>query len=281
MTSSICEFRERILAEGRIRYRAMPWRFIDDAYGVLVSEVMLQQTQVPRVMERWDAWMRTFPTIDALAAADTARVLSAWQGLGYNRRALYLQRAAQACARDFAGEVPEGEDELRALPGIGPATAAGVTVFARNRPAVYLETNVRAVFLHEFFPNEVRVPDTRLVPLVREACPETDPRTWYYALLDCGAHLKSTLGSAANPSRRSAAYARQSAFEGSHRQVRAEVLRLALASAPVGEEELFCALAESRRTALRAQVSAAEFDTVLDELAVEGFLVRRDATIIV
>ena len=182
-------------------YRDLPWRGIDDAYGVLVSEVMLQQTQVARVERFWRRWMDLFPTVDALAAADTATVLEMWQGLGYNRRALSLKRACEVCSAEYAGTLPRTADGLIGLPGVGPATAAGVIAFAYDEPAVYIETNVRSVFLHELFPDQDKVPDKELAPYVADACPATGVRSWYYALLDYGADLKARLG---NPSRRSA-----------------------------------------------------------------------------
>ena len=214
--------------EGARLYRDLPWRNVDDAYAVLVSEVMLQQTQVKRVLGRWERFLEKFPTPDALAAASTSDVVGEWQGLGYNRRALALKRACEICSQSYKGMFPDTVDELMALPGIGPATAAGVVAFAYNKPAMYLETNVRTVFLHELFPGAEGVPDREIEPLVRATCPKVNPRAWYYALLDYGAHLKATFG---NASRRSAHYTRQSAFEGSRRQKRAEIVRLVLASA--------------------------------------------------
>ena len=222
-------FRERIREQGRLHRRDLPWRYIEDPYAVLVSEVMLQQTQVKRVLDYWPRFLALFPTIDALAAAGTSDVLEQWQGLGYNRRALALKRCADICAAEHGGRLPQTADELVKLPGIGPATAAGVVAFALDRPALYLETNVRTVFLHELFPGEEGVKDAALIPLVELACPDDGVRDWYYALLDYGAHLKATLP---NPSRRSAHHTRQSAFEGSRRQKRAELVRIVLAAGP-------------------------------------------------
>ncbi|MVN47936.1 adenine glycosylase, partial [Eggerthella lenta] len=220
------EFVELVRREGARLHRDLPWRYIDDPYAVLVSEVMLQQTQVARVEKHWTRFLSLFPTIDSLAAAGTADVLAQWQGLGYNRRALALKRAAETCSAERGGLLPDTAEELETLPGIGPATAAGVMAFAYNRPSVYIETNVRTVFLHELFPDRDKVSDRELAPLVASTCPEDDARAWYYALLDYGAHLKTLV---ANPSRRSAHYARQSAFEGSRRQKRAELVRVVLA----------------------------------------------------
>ena len=261
-------FCAKVRAEGERLYRDLPWRNIDDPYAVLVSEVMLQQTQVTRVLKHWGRWMAMFPTLDALAAASTSDVLAQWQGLGYNRRALALKRACETCSARFGGRLPDTHEGLQALPGIGPATAAGVMAFARNRPGVYLETNVRTVFLHELFPDRDKVADRELAPLVAATCPEDDARAWYYALLDYGAHLKSVV---ANPSRRSAHHTRQSAFEGSRRQKRAEIVRVVLAEPGIGRDELARRLDAFERAAGRDGVDGAAFDSIVDDLIAEGF----------
>lgn len=261
-------FSEKVRRCGREARRRLPWRWIDDPFAVLVSEVMLQQTQVSRVDGRWQRFMARFPTVDALAAASVPDVLDEWQGLGYNRRALNLKRAAEACASRFGGVVPETAEELMALPGVGPSTAAGVVAFAFDRPAVYLETNVRTVFLHELFPEEEGVGDGRIRPLVAASCPETGVRDWYYDLLDYGAWLKSRVG---NASRRSAHYVRQSAFEGSRRQKRAFVVREVLADPgadAAGVKEL---LDRFERGQGRDAVGDEEFWAIVGELGDEGF----------
>ena len=138
------DFVTSMLARGDELYRDLPWRHVDDPYAVLVSEIMLQQTQVARVGRFWERFLSAFPTVDALASAAVPDVLELWQGLGYNRRALALKRTADTCAAEGAGRLPETYEGMLALPGIGPATAAGVVAFAYQRPAVYLETNVRS-----------------------------------------------------------------------------------------------------------------------------------------
>jgi len=212
------EYRKKVRRQGSELYRDLPWRRTRDPYEIWISEVMLQQTQVSRVDGRWQRWLARFADVRALAAADAADVLDEWQGLGYNRRALAVHRAAQAVA-EAGGEFPKDERELRALPGIGPATAAGIRAFAFDLHGVYLETNVRTVLLHELLPGREDVPDRELAALA-------DPRSWYYALLDYGAYLKRTVP---NPSRRSRAHAKQSRFEGSRRQKRAALVRALLA----------------------------------------------------
>ena len=258
------EFVELVMTRGLERYRDLPWRNISDPYAVWISEVMLQQTQVTRVDGRWQHWMERFPSVDTLAAADSGDVLDEWQGMGYNRRALALLRAARQIVA--AGEFPKEERDLVALPGIGPATAAGIRAFAYNLPGVYLETNVRTVFLHELFPHETDVPDRALVPLVRASCPEDLPRNWYYALLDYGAWLKKTVP---NPSRRSRGHVRQSRFEGSHRQKRGEVVRMLLAARADGVSVVDVTRALS--------VSESDARALLSELATEGFCTMRDS----
>ena len=276
--ADLAGFRESVLSRGAELYRDLPWRRTRDPYEIWISEVMLQQTQTTRVDGRWQRWLQRFPTPAALAAAEPADVLEEWQGLGYNRRALALHRAAQEIAR-AGGALPSDTSALEALPGIGPATAAGIRAFAFDLPGVYLETNVRTVFLHELFPGQERVTDRQLVPLVRATCPADasdpadDPRTWYYALLDYGAYLKRSVP---NPSRRSSGHVRQSRFEGSHRQKRAELVRILLAhrlDGPGGADFATLAgeLASQERKAGRTEVRAADVRALLEELSREGF----------
>ena len=270
-STGLIAFKKRVLERGAELYRDLPWRNTRDPYAVLVSEVMLQQTQVSRVDGRWQRWLEKFPTLQALASAPLGPVLEEWQGMGYNRRALNLKRAAEVIVSEFGGLVPQDHDELVSLPGVGPATAAGVRAFAFDEPDIYLETNVRAVFLHELFPDAQQVPDKLLRQLVGETCPEAgEVRTWYYALLDYGAYLKRTVP---NPSRRAKAHTVQSAFEGSHRQKRAYLLRRVL-EAPSTTEELAEDLSGAEEKAGRQALSAGDVEALLVELETEGFIVR-------
>lgn len=252
-------FRDEVRAFHREHPREMPWRDVDDPYAVLVSEVMLQQTQVARVMPRYLAWLDAFPTVDALAAAPLSAVLEAWQGLGYNRRAVALKRAAEAIVEDHGSVVPSDPAALRDLPGIGSTTAAAVVNYAYRVPAPFIETNVRAVVLHRFFPEAEDVPDSVLWPIVETTWDRENPREWGYALMDYGTQLKRTV---ANPSRRSRHHVRQSAFEGSKRQRRAHLLRAVLA-APGGSAGTY---------ANETGLAEGETVTLLEELAAEGFV---------
>ena len=272
---AIARFKETVLAYGAEQYRDLPWRNTFDPYAILLSEVMLQQTQVARVAERWERWLEAFPTVADLAHAPLPPVLELWQGMGYNRRALNLKRAAEIICTEHAGGVPCEKAALLSLPGVGPSTAAGVRVFAFCMPDMYLETNVRAVFIHEFFPSQEQVHDKELVPLVEQTCPQDESvRAWYYALLDYGAYLKKTLP---NPSRRSSQYTRQSKFEGSHRQKRAYLLRRVLEGS-FSTEELADDLARHEGGAGREATTLEQTQAILVELENEGFMMQRDGT---
>ncbi|MCE5191055.1 MAG: A/G-specific adenine glycosylase [Actinomycetia bacterium] len=215
-------FRELIRGYYAQHGRDLPWRRTRDPYAILISEVMLQQTQVPRVIPKYAAFLGAFPDVFALAEAPLADVLAAWSGLGYNRRAKWLKQAAETIVAQYGGSVPDTLEGLTALPGIGHATAAQILAFAFGVAVPFIETNIRSVYIHEFFGDADGVPDSAIMPLVEATLDRDDPRTWYYAIMDYGTHLKATLP---NPSRRSAHHAYQPRFEGSMRQVRGALVR--------------------------------------------------------
>lgn len=221
------EFRRRIYAFYREHGRSFPWRSTQEPYAVLVSEVMLQQTQTSRVLPKYESWMLRFPDAAALAAAPLADVLAAWNGLGYNRRAVFLQQACAAVCTRLGGVFPRARKELEALPGIGPYTAGAVATFAFGMPEVFVETNIRSVFIHCFWEEEsllpgAKIPDSAILPLVGQTLDVSHPREWYYALMDYGADMKKRC---VNPGRRSRSYTVQSRFEGSLRQARGAIVR--------------------------------------------------------
>lgn len=224
-------FVERVWMHYHEHGRDLPWRRTRDPYAVLVSEVMLQQTQVPRVVPKYEAFLEAFPTPQALAIAPLDEVLRVWSGLGYNRRALNLKRAAEAIVAEHGGRVPDALEALTALPGIGHATAAQVLAFAFDTGVPFIETNIRSVYLHEFFGDVEDVPDAAILPLVEATMPAEDAREWFWALMDYGTHLKAMLP---NPSRRSRHHVRQGRFEGSNRQLRGRLL-VALGEAAGGD----------------------------------------------
>lgn len=220
-----------------------------DPYRILVSEVMLQQTQVPRVREKYAAFIRTFPTVHSLAEAPLGDVLRAWQGLGYNRRAKLLHVSAKEVVMKYGGTYPRTYQALLELPGIGPYTAAAVMAFAYNEAIPLIETNVRTVYLHHFFKYRTDVSDTELMPRIERTMDRERAREWYWALMDYGSFLKHTVG---NQSVRSKQYLKQSPFRGSDRQIRGHVLR-ELAIGPKTETKLVGSYARER---VRAQLHA-------------------------
>ena len=221
----IPQFQRMILDWGRDHRREMPWRNTRDPYEILVSEVMLQQTQVSRVVPKYENFLREFPTPEALAAASQAKLLRVWQGLGYWNRALRLRDAARMVVEDFAGQFPHDPATLRTLPGVGPYTAGAVACFAFGCAEPFLDTNIRRVYLYFFFPGEDDVPDRRIMEIARQAVWTDDPREWGYALFDYGAtELRDR-----TINRRSRHYTRQSPFEGSFRSFRTQALRHVLA----------------------------------------------------
>ena len=232
----IPDFQRLILEWGRDNRRDMPWRDTRDPYRILVSEVMLQQTQVSRVLPKYEAFLREFPTLEALADASQSSLLRTWQGLGYWNRALRLKEAARAIVDEYEGKFPRDLATLMTLPGVGPYTAGAVACFAFGRAEPFLDTNIRRVYLFFFFPGEDDVSDSRIMEIARRAVWTEDPREWGYALFDYGAtELRDR---AIN--RRSRHYSRQSAFEGSFRSFRTQALRHVLAQegASLSREEL-------------------------------------------
>lgn len=205
----------------------LPWRRIEadssvDPYKVLVSELMLQQTQVPRVIPKFDSFMAQFPTFESLASASLSDVLTAWNGLGYNRRAKFLWQAAGSVVRDYGGVLPDNLKDLVTLPGVGPNTAGALLAYAYDKPVVFVETNIRTVFIYHFFADQEQVSDADIADQAARTLPDGS-RVWYWALMDYGTFLKKTVG---NPNKQSKHYAKQSAFHGSRRQIRGQVLRL-------------------------------------------------------
>jgi A/G-specific adenine glycosylase len=259
--AAIRVFRAKIRAHYRRHGRCMPWRETRDPYRILVSEIMLQQTQVDRVRGKYVEFLAAFPDIATLAAAPFERVIAAWQGLGYNRRAVALHRCARILELEHRGRVPDDTAALVALPGIGVATAASIRAFAFDAPVVFIETNIRRVFIHEFFPGREAVADAELLPLVATALAKRSPREWYYALMDYGAALARQVP---NPNRRSKAYTRQSRFEGSDRQIRGAILRALVGAAPLTGSVIARAVVGDCARVLR----------LLGDLEREGFVQR-------
>lgn len=220
---SVRRFQEIIYLHYRKNPRDLPWRKRRNPYRILVSEIMLQQTQVERVLEKYPTFIKAFPDFASLAKAPLHEILRVWQGMGYNRRAIALKRIAEIVTKDIRGKLPSSEDELLRLPGIGKYSAPAILAFAFDRPTVFIETNIRRVFIHFFFRDRDEVKDLEIFPLVEKTLDHIHPRQWYYALMDYGVMLRKERE---NPNRRSAHYKKQSAFQGSDRQLRGLILKL-------------------------------------------------------
>lgn len=236
--------------------RDMPWRHAEpngtfDPYKIMVSEIMLQQTQVLRVIPKYEAFLQEFPDVQSLARAPLSKVLGQWSGLGYNRRAKFLHQAAQQIMQQNAGSFPTTLNTLSMLPGIGHNTAAAIMNYAYSQPTPFLETNIRTVYIYHFFAAHPElVTDKELLPLVAETIDQENPREWFWALMDYGSHLKATVG---NLSRQSKHYTKQSKFEGSKRQIRGQVLRLLLEQ-PHTTRKLKQLIPDERLTAVLADL---------------------------
>ena len=228
-----------------------------DPYKILVSELMLQQTQVRRVIPKYHEFLTRFPDVHSLARASLGEVLIAWSGLGYNRRAKYLWQAAQI-VHDRGGEFPQTLTGLVELPGVGKNTAGAIMAYAYDQPVVFIETNIRSVFIHHFFKDQTDISDKAILELVEKTLPAEHIREWYWSLMDYGTHLKQTVG---NSAKRSKSYVRQSPFEDSKRQLRGRVLRL-LHDGAHSHEHIIDSMHDART------------ESVLADLASEQLIVR-------
>jgi A/G-specific adenine glycosylase len=244
----------------------LPWRQPEqgggfDPYAIMVSELMLQQTQVARVIPKYLAFIERFPDAKSLARAELGEVLRAWQGLGYNRRAKFLWQDAQIV--DKLKHFPSTVEELVRLPGIGVNTAGAILAYAYDQPVVFVETNIRTVYIHHFFRGRTDVTDKEILALVRQTLPAAEsPREFYWALMDYGSHLKATIGNANQASKH---YAKQPTFHGSRREIRGHILRL------LSGGELTLA-------GLRRVIVDERLDGVLADLVAEDLVRRRHGT---
>lgn len=221
------EFQEVVWEKGRELYRDMPWRQDTRPYYVLVSEIMLQQTQVERVKIKFAEFIAAFPDISSLARAPLSEVLQLWSGLGYNRRAKFLHEAAKKIEHDFGGKFPQTLDELVSLPGVGVNTAGAILTYSFNQPMAFIETNVRTVYFHHFFEDSSDVTDRELRELVEQTHDKEHAREWYWAIMDYGSYLKRQ-GAGRNDKSRH--YKKQSVLKGSVREVRGQILKELTAS---------------------------------------------------
>jgi A/G-specific adenine glycosylase len=261
-TSEIKKFQKTVLdfykESGR---HDLIWRKTKDPYKILVSEIMLQQTQVERVLPFYTRFLAMFPTVSNLAQAPLGDVLRAWQGLGYNRRAKMLHAAAKQIVLELKGKVPKSEVELEKLPGIGPYTARAVAAFSGNADVVCVETNIRTAVFHHFFQGQEKVSDGEISEVLTKALPKGNAREWYWALMDYGNFLKR---SGVRVNAKSKHHIKQSTFAGSSREARGAILK-ALAIKPETEKALSSLLGIKRVPQMKEQIAA---------LMKEGMLIR-------
>jgi A/G-specific adenine glycosylase len=264
MSAKIQKFQQEIITYYLENKRTMPWRDISNPYKIFISEMMLQQTQVERVRIKYAEFIKKFPTLKSVAEAEKADILKVWQGLGYNRRALFIKRACEEIISKHKGLFPKDFEILQTLPGIGPSTAGAICAFAYNQPVFFIETNVRAVILHFFFKNKEKVSDKEVMVILQKVTPQNlNPRDWYYALYDFGTYLKKTLGrNKTKLHQKSKHYNKQSKFEGSFRQKRAQVLKLKLSNPNITDIEIISKL----------KLEPQEFEDVITSLDKDGLI---------
>lgn len=254
-SGSIDDFRAVVWSYYAKSARTMPWRQDTQPYYVLVSEMMLQQTQVARVIPKFNEFMRAFQSIDTLAAAPLSEVVIMWSGLGYNRRAKYLHEAAQQIVDRYQGVFPDSIESLDALPGVGYNTAAAIMAYAYDSPVVFMETNIRTVLLHHFFPSQSKVSDSELLEVAAQVLETDTPRQWYWALMDYGSYIKATHGGRLD---QSAHYKRQSPLAGSNREMRGRIIRELSNRASMSDQELRSAVAADERYDISLQALIGE-----------------------
>lgn len=238
----------------------LPWRTNHTPYRVTVSEYMLQQTQAQRVVPFFTTWMKQFPSWKSLVEAPQSEVLRYWKGLGYNSRALRLQKLAQIVTGEYHGRLPSEYEKLVNLPGIGPYTAGAIRAFAFDKWTPFIETNIRRIFIHHFFQDHRDVHDTEIMELMEDMGEPESPREWYEALMDYGAQLPKLVKH--NPNTKSKHYVKQSAFNGSDRQIRGKILEILLNQKKLSKKKLFKQLGNEPE----------RYQLIVQQLHKEGFI---------
>lgn len=277
MKINIKQFQNHVYDFYNKNKRGFPWRETTNPYYIFVSEVMLQQTQANRVVAKYNEFIRSFPNFEALSKSSLQDIYVVWQGMGYNRRAKYLKESATIIVEKYGGNLPRDIVLLDELPGIGYNTACSICAFAFNLPVIFIETNIRSVFIHTFFDianfyssskarssqlvasnnnKESSIHDKDILPLVEQTLDRKNPREWYWALMDYGSYLKKTV---VNPSRKSKHYTKQSTFKGSDRELRGKILKL-LSQKRYTKKELQEGLGDDR------------VDVLINKLMIEGLL---------
>ncbi|MFX1392605.1 MAG: A/G-specific adenine glycosylase [Promethearchaeota archaeon] len=261
-------FQEIIYSYFKNNGREFPFRENITPYNVVVSEMMLQQTQTSRVSEKFLKFIKEFPDFQTLSTAQLENILKAWQGLGYNRRAIALKKIAEKIINEYNGKLPESIEILKTFPQIGHNTASSILTFAFNKPTIFLETNIRCVYFYFFFPNKRNIDDKQVLPLLEKTIDKENPRKWYYALMDYGVMLKKKFP---DLNKQSAHYRKQTSFKGSNRELRGRILKILLKEKTI------------TKTALleRLKISLKKLENILTQLEKEEFVTREDQRILI
>ncbi len=265
-TLTAARFQKIIYGYYKLNKRDLPWRRTHDPYRILISEIMLQQTQVERVILKYSDFIKKFPDFSSLAKAKISTVLKVWQGLGYNRRAKSLRDIAKTVMKNHRGRLPESVEVLKTFRGIGTATASAICVFAFDQAIPFIETNIRRTFLHFYFRGKTKVRDSQILPLVRSTIDVSNPREWFYALMDYGVRLRKECPGILM---KSAHYKKQPPFQGSDRQIRGTILRILTSRSSISESKL----------AEMCNVTSRRLIRYLEKLQGEGFIMRKGTRI--
>jgi A/G-specific adenine glycosylase len=251
----VAAFQNKIMAWWKENARDLPWRIEPSPYNVLVSEVMLQQTQVSRVIPKYNEFLKAFPTVESLANAETKRLLQVWSGLGYNRRALWLKEAARQIVE--RGEFPQSAEKLRELKGIGPYTSRSILIFAFNSDLAAVDTNIRRVLIASGFADE-KSNERNLQDVANRLLLRGRSRDWHNALMDYGSAVMTSSATGISPT------SKQPCFNGSSRQIRGDVIRILTQSEQTGIGDL--------RLSLDCVVDLSELETIVNGLVSDGLV---------
>jgi A/G-specific adenine glycosylase len=266
LTQSVIDFFQQLIYDFYRKYaRDLPWRRTDNPYHILISEIMLQQTQVERVVKKYNQFIRIFPDFLSLSEASLQYILKAWQGLGYNRRALALKNTSQIVVSKYDGNLPADAEQLVTLPGIGKTTASEIVAFAYNQPAIFIETNIRTLFIYFFYQNQNNIKDKDILPFIEKTLDRSNPREWYYALMDYGAMLKKRNK---NIAKKSAHYVKQKAFTGSNRHIRGMIIRALINDGNMTENKIM----------IKINVNPSRVKENLAQLEKEGLIKKKGET---
>ena len=265
---SVRKFQKMIMSWWKENRRNLPWRNNPSPYKVLVSEIMLQQTQVSRVIPKFLEFLNEFPTLEHLASANTKHLLTVWSGLGYNRRALWLKEAAGEIVK--RKRFPEEVDELRELKGIGSYTSRSILIFAFNRNLAAVDTNIRRIFIALGFANE-DASEKELQEIADALLLKGRSSDWHNALMDYGSTVLTSSSTGIEPT------SKQSRFTGSARKVRGRIVRMLTQSESLSIDEIISQLSEKNKDSvnLREVLEQLTQDNLIEQTETGEFQIKK------